>query len=124
MSQVSEDGEDYDPGADTTLGSFDFPGTFGAEQLQLADRGDGEPDGRLPRRLALRGGFDEDRTFDVNYDVEGVGHGLRRRRLRALGGVGQRSGSSGLTTYTRRSHLADGDDEPLDARPAPAFAGR
>ncbi len=52
---VSEDGEEYEPGGATGLGSYDRPGTFGAEQLEITEP-EGGPTRGLPGRLALRGG--------------------------------------------------------------------
>jgi hypothetical protein len=66
---VSEDGERYRPGGNTVLGSYDLPGTFGAEQLELAG-GEGEPTAgfRVVWHYSAR---DETRDFRVEYDVLG-----------------------------------------------------
>lgn len=67
---VSEEGERYSPGGNTVLGSFDRPGTFGAEQLRLAGT-DGGPTGGF-RVVWHYSAQDEERTFEIGYDVEGA----------------------------------------------------
>ena len=84
---VSEAGEDYEPGGATGLGSYDRPGTFGAEQLTITAAGRRADEG-LPRRVALRGGFRGAR-LSARLRRHGSCRGLRRRDLRAVGGVGE-----------------------------------
>ena len=67
---VSEDGEQYRPGGNTGLGSYDLPGTFGAEQLRLTDA-DGGPTAGF-RVVWHYSAVDENRTFQVEYDVTGA----------------------------------------------------
>lgn len=67
---VSEDGRPYEPGASTVLGSYDRPGTFGAEQLRLTDP-EGGPTGGF-RVVWHYSASSEERTFTVEYDVEGA----------------------------------------------------
>ncbi len=67
---VSEGGEEYEPGGNTVLGSFDRPGTFGAEQLTLTDT-DGGPTAGF-RVVWHYSAVDEDRTFQIDYDVTGA----------------------------------------------------
>ena len=67
---VSEEGRRYEPGGNTVLGSYDRPGTFGAEQLRLTDEGGGPTAGfRVVWHYSASGG---QRTFQVEYDVEGA----------------------------------------------------
>ena len=67
---VSEDGEQYRPGGNTALGSYDLPGTFGAEQRQFPDE-DGGPTAGF-RIVWHYSALDEERTFQVEYDVAGA----------------------------------------------------
>jgi hypothetical protein len=67
---VSEAGEEYEPGGNTVLGSFDFPGTFGAERIQFPGE-DGGPTAGFRVVWHYRAA-DEERTFAVEYDVEGA----------------------------------------------------
>ena len=67
---VSEGGEEYEPGGATGLGSYDRPGTFGAEQLEIT-----EPDGGPTRGFRVVWHYDadsEERVFQVDYDITGV----------------------------------------------------
>ena len=68
--QVSEGGEQYRPGGDTVLGSYDLPGTFGAEQLSLTGN-EGEPTAGF-RVVWHYSALDETRTFQLDYDVTGA----------------------------------------------------
>lgn len=68
--QVSEASEDYEPGGATGLGSYDRPGTFGAEQLTIT-----EPDGGPTKGFRVVWHYEADsehRTFLVSYDVTGA----------------------------------------------------
>jgi Predicted membrane protein (DUF2207) len=67
---VSEGGEEYRPGGNTVLGSWDLPGTFGAEQLEL-EGDDGGPTSGF-RVVWHYSALDETRTFRVEYDVTGA----------------------------------------------------
>lgn len=69
--QVIEDGERYQPGGNTTLGSYDRPGSFGAVGIRFPDaEGDGPTAGfRVVWHYSAR---DEERTFLVRYDVTGA----------------------------------------------------
>jgi uncharacterized membrane protein len=67
---VSEEGEQYRPGGNTGLGSYDLPGTFGAEQLRLTDE-DGGPTGGF-RVVWHYSALDDSRTFQLDYDVTGA----------------------------------------------------
>lgn len=67
---VSEDGQQFRPGGNTTLGSYDRPGTFGTEQLILTGE-DGGPTAGF-RVVWHYSALDEERTFEVGYDVEGA----------------------------------------------------
>ena len=67
---VSEAGRLYQPGGNTVLGSYDRPGTFGAEQLRLTAE-DGGPTAGF-RVVWHYSAEDEERTFEVGYDVEGA----------------------------------------------------
>jgi uncharacterized membrane protein YgcG len=67
--RVSEEGEDYRPGGNTVLRSFDEPGTFGAEQLSL-ESVDGGPTAGF-RVVWHYSALDETRTFTLDYDVTG-----------------------------------------------------
>ena len=67
---VSEDGEEFEPGGATGLGSYDRPGTFGAEQLTIT-----EPEGGPTKGFRVVWHYEaesEDRVFQVDYDVTGV----------------------------------------------------
>ncbi len=68
--EVSEEGETYEPGGATALGSYDRPGTFGAEQLELDDNVEGPTRG--VRVVWHYEASSEERTFIVSYDVLGV----------------------------------------------------
>ena len=67
---VSEGGERYRPGGNTVLGSYDRPGTFGAEQLSLPGE-EGGPTGGF-RVVWHYTALDETRTFRIEYDVTGA----------------------------------------------------
>ncbi|MDX6588050.1 MAG: hypothetical protein QOI31_2523 [Solirubrobacterales bacterium] len=67
---VSEAGEEYEPGAATGLGSYDRPGTFGAEQLEIDD-----PDIGPTRGFRVVWHYEadsEERTFQVSYNITGA----------------------------------------------------
>jgi uncharacterized membrane protein len=67
---VSEGGDEYEPGAATGLGSYDRPGSFGAEQLTIA-----EPDGGPTKGFRVVWHYEadsEERVFQLDYDVTGV----------------------------------------------------
>ncbi len=67
---VSEGEQEYAPGGATGLGSYDRPGTFGAEQLEIDD-----PDGGPTRGFRVVWHYEadsEERIFQVEYDVDGV----------------------------------------------------
>jgi uncharacterized membrane protein len=66
---VSEAGEDYRPGGNTALGSFDEPGTFGARQVPL-EAADGGPTAGF-HVVWHYSALDETRTFTIEYDVTG-----------------------------------------------------
>jgi uncharacterized membrane protein YgcG len=68
---VIEDGERYRPGGNTTLGSYDRPGTFGAVGIRLPDADGDRPTAgfRVVWHYSAR---DEERTFLVRYDVTGA----------------------------------------------------
>lgn len=68
--RVSEAGKAYRPGGATGLGSFDRPGTYGAEQLQITEE-DGGPT-RGFRVVWHYRANSEERTFVVSYDVAGA----------------------------------------------------
>ena len=69
--RVSEGGRRYEPGGNTVLGSYDRPGTFGAEQIRLVDaEGEGPTAGF--RVVWHYSASDEERTFQVEYDVTGA----------------------------------------------------
>lgn len=67
--RVSEGGQEYQPGGNTVLGSYDLPGTFGAEQLELTSP-DGGPTAGF-RVVWHYSAVDETRTFRIDYDVTG-----------------------------------------------------
>jgi len=67
---VSEEGETYEPGGATGLGSYDRPGTFGADELRLDDNGEGPTRG--VRVVWHYEANSEERTFIVSYDVTGA----------------------------------------------------
>ena len=69
--QVGEGDRLYRPGGNTTLGSYDRDGTFGATAIQLADATDGGPT-RGFRVVWHYSAQDEERTFTVTYDVAGA----------------------------------------------------
>ncbi len=71
----------------------------------------------LPRRVALRGGFRGAR-LSARLRRHGSCRGLRRRDLRAVGGVGEPVGVLRSTTFTRRSRLRMATSSPR----APGFA--
>ena len=84
---VSEAGEEYEPGGATGLGSYDRPGTFGAEQLEIT-----EPDGGPTKGFRVVWHYEadsEERRFQVELRHHRRGRGLRRCGLRAVGGVGE-----------------------------------
>ena len=67
---VSEGGEEYEPGGATGLGSYDRPGTFGAEQLEIT-----EPEGGPTKGFRVVWHYEadsEERVFEVSYDITGV----------------------------------------------------
>lgn len=68
--QVSEEGRRYQPGGNTTLGSYDRDGTFGAVPIKLPDD-DGGPTAGF-RVVWHYSAQDEERTFTVRYDVTGA----------------------------------------------------
>ena len=110
--RVSEDGEQYTPGGNTELGSYDRPGTFGAEQLSLTDE-DGNPIGGF-RVVWHYTALDETRTFQVEYDVTGA--------ARAYGDVVDvpwavwgHQWEFWLDDLDAEIALAAGSDEPLEA---------
>jgi uncharacterized membrane protein YgcG len=110
--QVSEDGEAYRPGGNTALGSYDLPGTFGAEQQELTGE-DGGPTAGF-RVVWHYSALDENRTFQLEYDVTGG--------ARAYGDVVDVPwapwGSQWefwLDELDAEIALAAGDEEPLEA---------
>ena len=120
--RVSEDAEQYTPGGNTELGSYDRPGTFGAEQLSLTDE-DGNPIGGF-RVVWHYTALDETRTFQVEYDVTGA--------ARAYGDVVDvpwavwgHQWEFWLDDLDAEIALAAGSDEPLEAwlRPRQARCG-
>ena len=62
---VSEDGEEYSPGGDTTLGSSDLPGRFGTQNVT--------ENGQSYKRVVWHyRQSDGSRTFDIDYRVVNV----------------------------------------------------
>lgn len=69
--QVSEAGQNFEPGGATGLGSFDRPGRFGTEELTIS-RPDGDGPTKGFRVVWHYRANSEDRTFVVSYDVSGA----------------------------------------------------
>ena len=117
---VSEDGEQYRPGGNTVLGSYDLPGTFGAEQLRLAGE-DGGPTAGF-RVVWHYSALDENRSFQIDYDVTGA--------ARAYGDVVDVPWSVWgsqwefwLDELDAEIALASGEEEPLEAWMRPRKLG-
>ena len=74
--RVSESGRRYEPGGNTELGSFDFPGTFGTQDFQgtsdLQGAADAASSDRFKRVVWHYEASDETRTFDLGYRVVGA----------------------------------------------------
>ncbi|MEJ7876532.1 MAG: DUF2207 domain-containing protein [Solirubrobacterales bacterium] len=68
--RVSEVGREYERGGATELGSYDRPGTFGAEQLTITADGGGPTRG--VRVVWHYEAESEERTFEVSYDITGA----------------------------------------------------
>ena len=80
---VAEGATAYEPGGATGIGSFDFPGRFGA----VLTAHDGK---RFARIVWHYQSVNEQRTFTVRYRMRGLVQRLRRRRRRLLEGLGRR----------------------------------
>jgi uncharacterized membrane protein len=109
---VSEDGEEYASGGATGLGSYDRPGTFGAEQLTIT-----EPDGGPTKGFRVVWHYEADsevRTFQVDYDVTGVVDAYDDV-VYVPWSVWGSQWQFALDDLHAEIALADGDEEPKDA---------
>ncbi len=109
---VSEAGEDYEPGGNTVLGSFGRPGTYGAERLQFSGD-DGGPTAGF-RVVWHYSASDEERTFEVGYDVEGAATAYDDV-VDVPWAVWGDQWEFWLDDLNAQIVLADGDGEPIDA---------
>jgi uncharacterized membrane protein len=109
---VAEDGEAYRPGGNTVLGSYDLPGTFGAEQLRLSGE-DGGPTGGF-RVVWHYQALDETRTFQIDYDVEGAARAYSDV-VDVPWAVWGAQWEFWLDELDAEIVLADGTEEPLEA---------
>lgn len=109
---VSEDGEPYRPGGNTGLGSYDLPGTFGAEQLPLSDA-EGEPTTGF-RVVWHYSALDEARTFELEYDVTGAANAYGDV-VDVPWAVWGHQWEFWLDDLDAEIALSDGSEEPLDA---------
>ncbi|CAN5133408.1 hypothetical protein BH24ACT23_BH24ACT23_11260 [soil metagenome] len=109
---VSEAGEDFRPGGNTELGSFDLPGTFGATRLRFADAGDDEPNAGF-RVVWHYQAVDEARTFEVSYDIEGAARAYDDV-VEVPWAVWGAQWDFWLDDLDARIVLADGDEDPID----------
>jgi uncharacterized membrane protein len=109
---VSEDGEQYRPGGNTVLGSYDLPGTFGAEQLELTD-----PEGGPTRGFRVvwhYSALDETREFRVEYDVTGAARAYDDV-VDVPWSVWGAQWDFWLDELNAEIALVTGDDEPIEA---------
>ena len=107
--QVSEGGEDYEPGGATGLGSYDRPGTFGTEELTITEPGGGPTKGF--RVVWHYEAHSEVRTFEVSYDVTGATEAYDDV-IYVPWAVWGSQWQFALDDLHAEIALADGDDEP------------
>jgi uncharacterized membrane protein YgcG len=109
---VSEGGEQYQPGGNTELGSYDRPGTFGAVQVPIDSPDDGPTTGF--RVVWHYTALDETRTFQVEYDVTGAASAYGDV-VDVPWAVWGSQWDFWLDDLDAEIALADGSEEPLEA---------
>jgi uncharacterized membrane protein YgcG len=117
---VSEGGEQYRPGGNTALQSYDLPGTFGAEQLPLTDEEDEPATGF--RVVWHYDAHDETRTFRVEYDVTGAARAYDDV-VDVAWAVWGAQWDFWLDELDAEIALSGGSDEPLEAWMRPRKLG-